>query len=114
MHRLPAALLAAAVLTVACTDNLGPVRPEGRHAQNLAAAAATTIAYDQQVGVMGERDTTVLAKGFNGGDPQTGDAVVATIFWSGTNTLLSVTDFPTDTNPTPLNNTYHQWGPTGT
>ncbi len=49
MHRLPAALLAAAVLTVACTDNLGPVRPEGRHAQNLAAAAATTIAYDQQV-----------------------------------------------------------------
>src|SRR5712671_5861314 len=110
MHRLPTALLATAVLTVACTDNLGPLRPEGRHVQNQA-AAATTIAFDQQVGVMGERDTTVLAKGFNGGDPQTGDAVVATIFWSGTNTLLSVTDFHTDVNRTPLNNTYHQVGP---
>src|SRR6266568_3844410 len=109
MRRLPTVLLAAAVLTVACTDNLGPLRPEGRHVQNLA-AAATTIAFDKQVGTLGE-DTSVLAKGFNGGDPQTGDAVIVTFFWSGAGTLQSVSDFHTDVNRTPLNNTYHQVGP---
>jgi PKD repeat protein len=111
MRRLLSPVVAAAVLTVACSDNLGPVARESRIAGPAAAGTAGAIAVDKQVGTLGERDTTVLAKGFNGGDPQTGDAMVATIFWSGTNTLLSVADFHTDVNRTPLNNTYHQVGP---
>jgi PKD repeat protein len=111
MRRLLSPVLAAAVFSVACSDNLGPLARASQMAGPAAAGPAGGIAFDQQVGTLGEHDTTVLAKGFNGGDPQTGDAVVATIFWSGANTLLSVTDFHTDANRTPLNNTYTQVGP---
>src|SRR5882672_7681714 len=109
-----AALVGAAVLVAGCSrDAAAPTGP-ARSAPHLSAATlapvapGTGITFDRQVGTLNEHDTTVLAKGFNSGDPQLGDAVVATIFWSGTNTLLSVTDFHTDVNRTPLNNTYHQ------
>lgn len=110
MRRLLSPVLAAAVISVACSDNLGPVGRESLVGGPAAAGTAGAIAFDKQVGTLGE-DTSVLAKGFNGGDPQTGDALVATIFWSGTGTLQSVSDFHTDVNRTPLNNTYHQVGP---
>src|SRR5882672_8781335 len=108
------AFVASALMVAGCSrDAVSPTGPtrSGPHisAATLAPVApGTGITFDRQVGTLNERDTTVLAKGFNGGDPQLGDAVVATIFWSGTNTLLSVTDFHTDVNRTPLNNTYHQ------
>ncbi|HXI33126.1 MAG TPA: PKD domain-containing protein [Gemmatimonadales bacterium] len=111
MHRLGRPLFVAVVLTAACSDQLGPLGSDSRvKGPTGFAATAGPITFDRQVGTLGE-DTSVLAKGFNGGDPQTGDAVIATIFWSGTGTLQSVTDFHTDVNRTPLNNTYTQVGP---
>ena len=50
---------------------------------------------------------TVLAKGFNPTSPHHGDAIVAVIFWEGTNTILSVSDFITDVQQTPVGNTFH-------
>ena len=74
---------------------------------NVNTPAGTRIALDQLNGTLNERDTSVLAKGFNPTNPRLGDAVVATIFWVGPATILSVTDFMTNTQRTPLGNTYH-------
>lgn len=107
-----AAFVAAALVVAGCSRDAvsptGPARTVPRiSAATLAPVApGTAITLDRQVGTLNERDTSVLAKGFNGGDPQLGDAVVATIFWSGTNTLLSVSDFKTDVPRTPVGNTF--------
>src|SRR5260221_11367873 len=91
-----AALGGAAGLVAGCSrDAAAPTGP-ARTVPHLSAATLAPVApgagitFDRQVGTLNERDTTVLAKGFNGGDPQRGDAVVATLLWAGTNRLLSV------------------------
>src|SRR5258706_14268549 len=106
------AFVASALIVAGCSrDAAAPTGP-ARTVPHLSAATLAPVApgagitFDRQVGTLNERDTTVLAKGFNGGDPQLGDAVVATIFWSGTNTLLSVSDFKTDVPRTPVGNTF--------
>src|SRR5258705_10468398 len=48
----------------------------------------------------------MVIKGFDGGNPSPGDAIIATIVWVGAATIDSVTDVKT-TNPyTPLGNKY--------
>jgi hypothetical protein len=107
-----AAFVGAAVLVAGCSRDASAPTGPARSVPHLSAATlapvapGTGITFDRQVGTLNEHDTTVLAKGFNGGDPQLGDAVVATIFWSGTNTLLSVSDFKTDVPRTPVGNTF--------
>jgi hypothetical protein len=107
-----AAFVGAAVLVAGCSGDASAPTGPARSVPHLSAATlapvapGTGITFDRQVGTLNERDTTVLAKGFNGGDPQLGDAVVATIFWSGTNTLLSVSDFKTNVARTPVGNTF--------
>ncbi|HXI33486.1 MAG TPA: PKD domain-containing protein [Gemmatimonadales bacterium] len=71
------------------------------------APAATRIALDQFNGTLNERDTAIFAKGFNPTNPRLGDVVVATIFWVGPATLVSVSDFMTNTQRTPVGNTFH-------
>jgi hypothetical protein len=107
-----AAFVGAAVLVAGCSrDASGPTGP-ARSVPHLSAATigpvapGTAITLDAQVGTLNERDTTVLAKGFNALPPHLGDAMVATIFWSGTNTLPSVSDFMTNVARTPVGNTF--------
>ncbi|HEY6853345.1 MAG TPA: hypothetical protein VI139_03800 [Gemmatimonadales bacterium] len=109
--RLAAFVTAALVIAGCSRDATSPTGP-ARTMPHLSAAAlapvapGTGIVLDAQVGTLNEHDTTVLAKGFNGAPPHLGDAMVATIFWSGTNTLLSVSDFMTDVPRTPVGNTF--------
>ncbi len=107
-----AAFVGAAVLIAGCSrDAAAPTGP-ARSVPHLSAATlapvapGTAITLDAQVGTLNERDTSVLAKGFNGLPPHLGDAMVATIFWSGTNTLTSVSDFMTNVARTPVGNTF--------
>ncbi|HXI33124.1 MAG TPA: hypothetical protein VNH63_03510 [Gemmatimonadales bacterium] len=107
-----AAFVASALMVAGCSrDAVSPTGP-ARTIPRLSAATlapvapGTGITLDAQVGTLNEHDTTVLAKGFNGAPPHLGDAMVATIFWSGTNTLTSVSDFMTDVPRTPVGNTF--------
>lgn len=107
-----AAFVTAALVVAGCSrDAVSPTGP-ARTGPRLSAAAlgpvapGTGITLDAQVGTLNEHDTTVLAKGFNGAPPHLGDAMVATIFWSGTNTLVSVSDFMTNVARTPVGNTF--------
>ncbi len=107
MRRFLPPVLAAAAFTVACSDQLGP---SGEHLRPVAAIAVDQqagITLDQQNGSLGEGDTTVLAKGFNPTNPHHGDAIVAVIFWQGANTIVSVNDFISDVQQTPVGNTFH-------
>src|SRR5260370_37623424 len=102
-----AAFVAAALMVAGCSRDAvsptGPARTLPRiSAATLAPVApGTAITLDAQVGTLGERDTTLLAKGFNAAPPHLGDAMVATIFWSGTNTTTSVSAFMTTVARTP-------------
>ena len=106
------AFVAAALMVAGCSRDAvsptGPARTLPRiSAATLAPVApGTAITLDAQVGTLNERDTNVLAKGFNGAPPHLGDAMVATIFWSGTNTITSVSDFMTNVARTPVGNTF--------
>ena len=106
-----AAFVAAALLVAGCSRDAvtptGPARTIPRlSAATLAPVApGTGITLDAQVGTLNEHDT-ILAKGFNGLPPHLGDAIVATIFWSGTNTITSVSDFMTNSLRTPVGNTF--------
>ncbi len=107
MRRFLPPVLVAAAFTVACSDQLGP---SGEHLRPVAAIAVDQqagITLDQQNGSLGEGDTTVLAKGFNPRNPHHGDAIVAVIFWQGANTIVSVNDFISDVQQTPVGNTFH-------
>ncbi len=74
---------------------------------NVTLASGTSrITLDQLNGTLSERDT-VFAKGFNPTNPRLGDAVVATIFWVGPATIVSVTDFITTAQRTPVGNPFH-------
>jgi len=107
-----AAFVAAALVVAGCSrDAVSPTGPASTIPRLSAAAVGpvapgTAITLDAQVGTLNEHDTTVLAKGFNGAPPHLGDAIVATIFWSGTNTLTSVSDFMTNVARTPVGNTF--------
>jgi hypothetical protein len=106
-----AAFVASALMVAGCSrDAVSPTGP-ARTIPRLSAATVapvapgTAITLDAQVGTLNEHDT-ILAKGFNGAPPHLGDAIVATIFWSGTNTITSVSDFMTNVARTPVGNTF--------
>jgi PKD repeat protein len=92
-------------VTLTVTDDRGGTNS----VQHSVTTAATSprIALDKFNGTLNERDTSILAKGFNPTSPRMGDAVVATVFWVGPATLVSVSDFMTNTQRTPLGNPYH-------
>lgn len=100
------AVLGAALLTVACTESLGPGR-RAVSAPRFAVTAGGGIALDQMNGTLGENGT-VLIKGFNPTNPHVGDAIIATFFWIGSpvggNIITSVSDRLAD--GTPVGNTY--------
>src|SRR5205809_1893113 len=92
-------------VTLTVTDNQGATNAIS-HSVTIT-SGSTRIALDQFNGTLNERDTSVLAKGFNPTNPRLGDAVIATIFWVGPATIVSVTDFMTNTQRTPVGNTFH-------
>ena len=108
MHR---SILVAAVLLAACSDAVSPAR-HGLGAPAFATAAGAGITLDQMVGTLAESGYHI-AKGFEPTNPHLGDAIVATFFWSGPNTITTVADHLCDTAPqpsgyqgTPVGNTY--------
>jgi hypothetical protein len=106
-------LVAATVLIAACSDAVSPDRPGLRAPEfATAAAAGTGITLDQTVGTLAETGYHI-GKGFEPTSPHRGDAIVATFFWAGANTITSVADHLCDTAPqpsgypgTPVGNTY--------
>src|SRR5438094_430856 len=102
-------LLAAALLSLRCSDAGGPER-QVAPPLGAVAAAGDPIQLDQQNGVCGSG--TFLIKGFNPTNPHVGDAILATVFWFGApggltgNIIDSVTDVLTSTPFTPVGNKY--------
>jgi hypothetical protein len=105
-------LLAALALVAACSDAVGPPRHGGRTPEfATAAAGGTGVTLDQMVGELSETGYHI-AKAF-GTNPHLGDAIIATFFWSGPNTITTVADHLCDDVPqpsgypgTPVGNTY--------
>jgi len=97
-------------MLAACRDSVSPLRPSGT--PRFAVAAGSGITLDQMVGELGESGHHI-AKAFGPTNPHLGDAIVATFFWSGPNTITTVADHLCDTIPqpsgypgTPVGNTY--------
>jgi hypothetical protein len=106
------AILAAALLTAACSDALGPER-NTPGAPLFDVAASSGLVLDVWNGTLGQSgipepcSAPCLIKGFNPTNPQLGDAVIATFFWVGqTNIIDSVTDHITNVDHTPVGNKY--------
>src|SRR5260370_23066039 len=106
-------ILAAAGLfaLAACPDSVSPP-PPSRGTPRFAVAAGSGITLDQMVGELGESGYHI-AKAFGPTNPHLGDAIVATFFWSGPNTITTVADHLCDNAPqpsgypgTPVGNTY--------
>src|SRR6266700_2202648 len=96
----------AAILAAGCSDPLSP-RGSSVGVPVFATTAPTgaPITLDQNNGSLAAANTAVLLKGFNPTNPHTGDAIVATFFWTGsTNIITGVIDHLA--NGTPVGNTY--------
>ena len=116
MSRRPAVaglpeIVVAAVLAAGCGDAVSPTH-HGLRAPAFAAAAGTGIALDQMSGSFGLSGMHI-GKGFLPTNPHRGDAIVATFFWIGADTITTVTDHLCDEVPqpsgypgTPVGNTY--------
>jgi len=96
------------MLAAACREPVGPPHPG---TPGFAVAAGSGITLDQMVGELNETGHHI-AKAF-ATNPHLGDAIVATFFWSGPNTITTVADHLCDTIPqpsgypgTPVGNTY--------
>ncbi|HET7789919.1 MAG TPA: PKD domain-containing protein [Gemmatimonadales bacterium] len=107
MRRAFTSGLILAALAVACTDNMGPGGPDDSRNVKNAATTASGIALDKEIGTLNEQNQDTLAKGFNPANPHLGDAIVATFFWTGPATIVSVSDFETNAAHTPIGNTFH-------
>ena len=104
-------MLAGAVLLAACSDAVSPAHHD-RGLPAFATTSGTGIRLDQVVGTLAESGYHI-GKGFEPTNPHLGDAIVATFFWSGDNTITEVADHLCDTSPqpsgydgTPVGNTY--------
>src|SRR5206468_5927342 len=74
---------------------------------NVATPPPPGITLDKVTGMVGGKNTTMLAKGFDTGSPHLGDAILATVIWTGsTNVVDSVIDFLTDGSQTRAGNKY--------
>src|SRR6266550_1583560 len=99
-------LVATTLLTVGCTEAIGPTRPNAT--TPVFDVAAGGIAFDVTNGTLGEGSEAVLVKGFNPKNPHVGDAIIASFFWIGTTNIIdSVTDFLTTSPHTRVGNTYN-------
>jgi len=111
-------LLTAGILSVACTESLGPPRGANDIGAPLFSFSASGITLHTDNGALGYTGRLVR-KGFDRRDannriihPNPGDAIVATFYWlnpSGStgNIIDSVRDVYTDATFTPIGNTYH-------
>lgn len=107
-----AALLASVLLATACGERNGPTAVSRVDAPRFATVAGGTgIMLDQMAGELAQSGYHI-ARHFNA-NPHLGDAIVATFFWEGTNSITSVADHLCDTamQPsgypgTPVGNTY--------
>jgi len=106
-------LVAGALLAAACGESSGPAAPRTVEVPRFATTGGTGtgIILDQMAGTLAESGTHI-GKGFDA-NPHLGDAIVATFFWTGANTITTVTDHLCDTtiNPdgtegTPVGNHY--------
>lgn len=105
--------VAGILLATGCGENSGggPAAPQEIGAPRFAAAAGSGIALDQMAGTLAESGVHI-GKGFDV-NPHLGDAIVATFFWAGSNTITTVADHLCDTAPqpngqegTPVGNSY--------
>jgi hypothetical protein len=99
-----------AALVTACSDAVSPARP-GVEPPHFATTASTGIRLDQMAGTLAESGYHI-GKGFDA-NPHLGDAIVATFFWAGSNTITTVADHLCDTamqpsgyEGTPVGNAY--------
>ena len=104
-------LLGLLLLLAACSDAVSPARHDPGAPRFATVASTTGIRLDQMVGELSESGYHI-AKAF-ATNPHLGDAIVATFFWSGPNTIVSVADHLCDDVPqpsgypgTPVGNTY--------
>src|SRR6266540_6598873 len=99
-------LVTAGILSVACTESLGPPRGVKDIGAPLFSFSPNGITLDQQNGSLGYSGR-LIRKGFDPMNPRLGDAIIATFFWLGsTNIIDSVTDVLTDANFTPVGNRF--------
>lgn len=103
-------LLVLVMLLAACSDAVSPARNDPG-APRFATVASTGIRLDQMVGELSESGHHI-AKAF-ATNPHLGDAILATFFWSGPNTITSVADHlcddvaqPSGFPGTPVGNSY--------
>ena len=106
-------LIAGMLLATACGENNGPTAVHQVDVPRFATTSATGtgIMLDQMAGTLAESGTHI-GKGFDV-NPHLGDAIVATFFWSGPNTITKVADHlcdpivqPDGTEGTPVGNGY--------
>jgi hypothetical protein len=95
-------------LLTACSDAVSPARP-GVEPPHFATTASTGIRLDQMAGTLAESGYHI-GKGFDA-NPHLGDAIVATFFWAGPNTITTVADHLCDTAMQPSG---YQGTPVGT
>ena len=99
-----AAFVCTAFLIAACSEAVEPRTSPG--AATVAAPAGAGIVLNTFTGVQGET-TSELGQGFTTGNPDLGDAIIATYFWRGsTNTISRIVDHLSDAAATPVGNTY--------
>jgi hypothetical protein len=92
-------ILMAVVFLAACSDAVSP--GHGLRAPGFAAAGTGGgITLDQMHGTLSESGMHI-GNGFGPVNPHLGDAIVATFFWAGANTITTVTDHLCDTAPQP-------------
>jgi len=97
-------VVTAAFLIAACSESVGP--RAGYTPSAATAAAPAAISLNKFTGVQGET-TSDLGQGFTTGNPDLGDAIIATYFWRGsTNTITGIVDHLSDAAATPVGNTY--------
>lgn len=105
------AVLAGMLLGTACGEGNGPTAVQPSDPPHFAVAAGTGIRLDQMVGELSETGYHI-ARHFDV-NPHLGDAIIATFFWSGQNSITTVADHLCDNVPqpsgypgTPVGNTY--------
>src|SRR5258705_4086257 len=86
------ALLGVAVLAAGCSDPTGTTNSDRRMlgTPSFAVAGATPMRLDQFNGHANAQGATAIIKGFNPVNPQNGDAIIATFFWTGSAPIPSV------------------------
>lgn len=99
------------IIATGCGEGNAPTGVRSAERPQFAVTAGGGIRLDQMAGTLAESGVHI-GKGFDA-NPHLGDAIVATFFWSGPNTITTVTDHLCDTamqpngqEGTPVGNTY--------